>query len=202
MFCLFSLITGTQYVAAIIAHSLALQADCVSMGKRPHARYYPIPCLNHRPVHHYCVRSHRRSIIPGEHGGRVRHGSKFAGAAGAADERSVPGAWSFRLCTHPIPVQVCPSPHHLRHPPQGLLGYFTGYFFIEASRSVGLLPAHGGEEEVVDPYIVVFFAGLGILFDVLSLCSYKALTSPPHFTPTRPHPVPRLLYPFQGHLIW
>jgi len=73
----------------------------------------------------------------------------------------------------------------------GLLGYFTGYFFIEASRSVGLLPAHGGEEEVVDPYIVVFFAGLGILFDVLSLCSYKALTSPPHFTPSlHPNPPP------------
>ena len=34
MFILFSLITGLQYVAAVIAHSVALKADCASMGDR------------------------------------------------------------------------------------------------------------------------------------------------------------------------
>ena len=58
---------------------------------------------------------------------------------------------------------------------QLLLAYFTGYFFIEAAHTAGLFPsADGEEEEDVNPYIVLCFAALGILFDVLSLLSYKA----------------------------
>lgn len=54
-----------------------------------------------------------------------------------------------------------------------LLAYFTGYFFIEAAHNAGLLPEEGAREEDVNPYIVLAFAALGVLFDVLSLLAYK-----------------------------
>ena len=56
-----------------------------------------------------------------------------------------------------------------------LLAYFTGVFLVEAAVSVGLLRSSDSEveEEDVDANIVLAFAALGILFDVLSLTSYK-----------------------------
>lgn len=123
MFLLFTLITTTQYVAAVIANSLALQADCVSMA---------VDALSYL-------------------------GNMIAECHASTSKRGV--------------LELIMSGLSLL-----LLGYFTGIFFVEAAHNTGLLIEATGvqeEEERVDPYIVLTFAALGILFDVLSLLSYK-----------------------------
>ena len=110
-----------RYVAAIIANSLALQADCVSMA---------VDALSYL-------------------------GNMFAECQTSAIKRA-----RLELTMSAISL--------------ALLAYFTGFFFLEAAHSAGLLHDEAAtEEEEVDPYIVLAFAALGILFDVLSLLSYK-----------------------------
>ena len=122
MFVLFSAITTTQYVAAVIAHSVALKADCGSMAVDSVSYLFNIVAECH---------TDRR--------GRARLALVMSGASLA------------------------------------LLAYFTASFALEAARNVGLIgsSAAAEEEATVDPYIVITFAALGILFDVLSLLSYK-----------------------------
>jgi Co/Zn/Cd efflux system component len=121
MFILFSLITTTQYVAAIVAHSLALKADCVSMA---------VDAVSYL----------------------------FNMVAECQENRS------WRAVLELVMSAVSLS----------LLGYFTGFFFLEAAHMAGLLPTAGEEEEEdVDARIVLTFAALGIAFDVISLLSYK-----------------------------
>jgi len=121
MFILFSLITATQYVAAIVAHSLALQADCASMA---------VDAISYL----------------------------FNMAAECQADRSVRALLELVMSF----VSLV------------LLSYFTGFFFVEAALDVGFLPSSdGANEDTVDPALVLIFAGLGILFDMFSLFSYK-----------------------------
>ena len=122
MFTLFSVITAAQYYAAILAHSVALKADCASMA---------VDALSYL-------------------------GNMVAECTLDKSCRAI--------------LELIMSATSLV-----LLAYFTGVFFVEAAASVGLLhssDSQGGEEDV-DATIVFAFAALGILFDVLSLTSYK-----------------------------
>ena len=65
MFSLFTLITGTQYVAAMIAHSLALQADCASMGAPSPLR--PTPPQSRTLDEITQLRSRRCALVPRQH---------------------------------------------------------------------------------------------------------------------------------------
>jgi Co/Zn/Cd efflux system component len=132
MFILFSTITATQYYAAILAHSVALKADCASMAVDAvsYLGNMVAECTSHKRC---------RAIL-----------------------ELIMSAASLML-----------------------LGYFTRAFFLEAAASVGLLRSSSSEagEEDVDAMIVLSFAALGILFDVLSLASYKAWHADPSGRP-------------------
>lgn len=132
MFTLFSTITALQYYAAVVAHSVALKADCASMA---------VDALSYL-------------------------GNMVAECTSDKRCRAI--------------LELIMSATSLM-----LLAYFTVIFFIEAAMSVGLLRSSDREAEAeeVDASIVLFFAALGILFDILSLTSYKVW----HMDAQEPH---------------
>jgi len=116
--CLFSVITASQYVAAMVAHSLALAADCASM---------------------------------------LADALSFLGnlLAECAPAR------------HKVFLELLMSGVSLL-----LLGGFTLFFVLQAIDNMDN-DGSAGEKAEVNAHIVIFFALLGIVFDVTSLAAFK-----------------------------
>eukprot|EP00310_Coccolithus_braarudii_P005772 CAMPEP_0183378420 /NCGR_PEP_ID=MMETSP0164_2-20130417/124905_1 /TAXON_ID=221442 /ORGANISM="Coccolithus pelagicus ssp braarudi, Strain PLY182g" /LENGTH=265 /DNA_ID=CAMNT_0025555979 /DNA_START=569 /DNA_END=1366 /DNA_ORIENTATION=- len=85
-----------------------------------------------------------------------------------------------------------------------LLAAFTGYFMVEGAKNAGLLgQAPGEDEEEVDAFIVLGFAALGIVFDVLSLIAYQLWhLGPGKTTELLPSDTPTSLQPLDARAVY